>query len=80
MGKVRPTSIKRASQELVELYADRFSTDFEENKKVIDELTEIGSKRIRNRTAGYVTRLMRRQADIEARSVIDLPEGEEEAE
>ncbi|MFX0199666.1 MAG: 30S ribosomal protein S17e [Candidatus Hodarchaeota archaeon] len=80
MGKVRPTSIKRASLELVELYADRFSTDFDENKKVIDELTEIGSKRIRNRTAGYVTRLMRRQADIEARSVIDLPEGEEEEE
>ncbi len=78
MGKVRPIAIKRASKELVELYADRFSTDFEENKKVIDELTEIGSKRVRNRTAGYVTRLMRRQADIEARSVIDLPEGEEE--
>ncbi len=78
MGKVRPIAIKRAAKELVELYADRFSTDFEENKKVIDELTEIGSKRVRNRTAGYVTRLMRRQADIEARSVIDLPEGEEE--
>ncbi|MFQ5820176.1 MAG: 30S ribosomal protein S17e [Candidatus Heimdallarchaeota archaeon] len=78
MGKVRPTAIKRASQELVELYADRFSIDFEENKKVIDELAEIGSKKVRNRTAGYVTRLMRRKADIEARSVIDLPEGEEE--
>lgn len=78
MGKVRPTAIKRASQELVELYADRFSIDFEENKKVIDEFAEIGSKKVRNRTAGYVTRLMRRKADIEARSVIDLPEGEEE--
>jgi len=78
MGKVRSTAIKRASQELVELYADRFSIDFEENKKLIDELAEIGSKKVRNRTAGYVTRLMRRKADIEARSVIDLPEGEEE--
>jgi len=74
MGKVRPTSIKRASHELVEQYVDRLSTDFEENKKIVDEFMLTGSKRIRNRTAGYVTRLMRRKADIEARSVLDLPE------
>lgn len=78
MGKVRPASIKRAAKELVDLYADHLSTDFEENKKSVDELMKTGSKKIRNRTAGYVTRLMRQKADLEARSVIELPEGEEE--
>ena len=78
MGKVRPAAIKRAAHELVELYEARLSIDFEENKKVVDDVMLTGSKRIRNRTAGYVTRLMRRKADIESRSVLDLPDEEYE--
>ena len=78
MGKVRPASIKRAAQDLVEQYEDQLSIDFEGNKKIVDEFMHTGSKRIRNRTAGYVTRLMRRKADIESRSVLDLPEEEYE--
>jgi len=78
MGKVRPITIKRAARELVEQYEDRLSIDFEENKKAVDEFMLTGSKRIRNRAAGYVTRLMRRKADIESRSVLDLPEEEYE--
>ena len=78
MGKVRPITIKRAARELVELYEERLSIDFEENKKVVDDVMLTGSKRIRNRTAGYVTRLMRRKADIESRSVLDLPDEEYE--
>lgn len=66
MGKVRPTFIKRTARELLEKYRDRFKPDFEHNKRVVQELTNIRSKRIRNRVAGYITRLikieMRRQA------------------
>ncbi len=74
MGKVRPTSIKRAANEFVEKFEDKLSIDFDENKKVVNEYMETGSKRIRNRAAGYVTRLMRIKTDITERSVIDLPE------
>jgi len=66
LGKVRPTFIKRTARELLEKYRDRFKPDFEHNKRVVQELTNIRSKRIRNRVAGYITRLikieMRRQA------------------
>ena len=74
MGKVRPISIKRAAREFVEKFEDKLSIDFDENKQVVNEYMETGSKRIRNRAAGYVTRLMRIKTDITERSVIDLPE------
>jgi small subunit ribosomal protein S17e len=47
--------IKRISTELLEKYPDRFSVDFEENKKVIKEIAVVRSKILRNRIAGYIT-------------------------
>jgi len=47
--------IKRISTELLEKYPDRFSVDFEENKKIIKEIAVVRSKILRNRIAGYIT-------------------------
>ncbi len=58
MGKVRTVLVKRLSRELVERYSDSFSTDFDQNKEVVDELLTNTTKRLRNRIAGYITRLM----------------------
>jgi len=41
------------------MYPDKFTTDFEHNKKMVAELTVVDSKRVRNRIAGYITRLVR---------------------
>ncbi len=57
MGKVRTEAVKRVSRTLVESYSDRFSTDFEANKAVVNELVSTKSKKSRNWIAGYVTRL-----------------------
>ena len=59
LGKVRPTYIKRAARKLLELYRDKFTTDFEHNKRMVEELTNIRSKTLRNRVAGYITRLIK---------------------
>ena len=59
MGKVRPLFIKRTARKLVNDYGDKFSLDFEHNKRVVEELLELPSKRLRNKIAGYVTRLMK---------------------
>ncbi|HFC49141.1 MAG TPA: 30S ribosomal protein S17e [Thermofilum sp.] len=64
MGKVRPKYIKNTARRLVEMYPDRFTIDFEENKKAVMELTDITSKRIRNQVAGYITRLMKQRERI----------------
>ncbi|MEA2070069.1 MAG: 30S ribosomal protein S17e [Asgard group archaeon] len=58
MGNIRSDKIKRTAKELVAKYHDHFSTEFDENKKLVDELTTVKSKRMRNRIAGYVTRIM----------------------
>lgn len=58
MGKVRTVQVKRLSRELVDRYADSFTTDFNHNKEILDELLTNTTKRLRNRIAGYVTRLM----------------------
>ncbi|KAA0006962.1 MAG: 30S ribosomal protein S17e [Thermoplasmata archaeon] len=56
MGNIRQTNIKNTAIELVELFKDQFSDDFEHNKKKVEELTDITSKGLRNKIAGYVTR------------------------
>lgn len=59
MGKIRQGFIKRVARELVNKYPNEFTTDFEHNKKKVQELTNVTSKKIRNRIAGYVTTLVR---------------------
>jgi small subunit ribosomal protein S17e len=58
MGKVRPDHIKNLSRKLLERFPKRFNSDFENNKNLVDELTDVASIKIRNRTAGYITHLV----------------------
>jgi len=62
LGNVRPEQVKRIARELLQLYADKFTTNFNNNKKAIRSLTNISSPKLRNRVAGYVTRLLATQA------------------
>lgn len=41
---------------LLQRYPDHFTDDFQENKHRVEELTDVESKRVRNRIAGYITR------------------------
>ncbi len=65
MGRIRTKDIKDLSRSLQDVYPDRFSPDFEENKKVIADLNIMPhkSKRFRNKVAGYVVRLSRQVAE-----------------
>ena len=54
---MRPEHVKRIARELMQRYPDKFTTDFENNKKAVQLLTTISSIKLRNRIAGYVTRL-----------------------
>jgi len=61
MGRVKPKFIKSLAEKLLEAYPDRFTESFEENKKAVAELADIPSKTVRNKVAGYITRLVKRQ-------------------
>lgn len=53
---IKPAYIKNIGNELMERYPDVFTDDFESNKEKVTELTNVESKTVRNRIAGYVTR------------------------
>jgi len=58
LGKVRPEHIKRVAKELVKRFPERFTINFEDNKKLVKELTNLSSTKVRNRIAGYITHLV----------------------
>jgi small subunit ribosomal protein S17e len=62
MGNIRTSFVKRTSKELIETYEGTFTTDFDENKKLVEQFTTVSTKHLRNKIAGYVTRLVRNQS------------------
>ncbi|KAI6132983.1 40S ribosomal protein S17 [Pisolithus croceorrhizus] len=60
MGRVRTKTTKRASRMLIEKYYPRLTLDFHTNKRIIDEVATVQSKRLRNKVAGFTTHLMKR--------------------
>ncbi|KAI9487154.1 MAG: 40S ribosomal protein S17.e.B [Benjaminiella poitrasii] len=60
MGRVRTKTVKKASRVLIEKYYPRLTLDFQVNKKILDEVSIIQSKRLRNKIAGFTTHLMKR--------------------
>ncbi len=61
MGRIKTTLIKRNVHELIQMYPEKFSNDFNENKKLVTETTELYSKKLRNVMAGYLTRLTKQK-------------------
>jgi small subunit ribosomal protein S17e len=55
---IKPSYIKNLGNELVTKQRSNFSNNFEENKLQLEKSAVIGSKRVRNRVAGYITRKM----------------------
>ncbi len=62
LGKVRTEVVKRIARELVSRFPDAFSENYEDNKNKVVEFVEVEGKRLRNRIAGYITRLKRVEA------------------
>jgi small subunit ribosomal protein S17e len=53
---IKPSYIKSMGTALLEQHGKSFNGNYDDNKKVVTEITTIESKMIRNRVAGYVTR------------------------
>ncbi len=62
MGNIRPGYIKSMADLLLEEHGDAFTTDFAVNKENVTRYTDIESKAIRNRVAGYIVRQLRVKA------------------
>ena len=60
MGRVRTKTVKRAARQLIEKFYPKMRIDFHYNKRVLDDVAIVPSKRIRNKIAGYASKLMKR--------------------
>jgi len=54
--------VKKLSTELLNKYPNKFNVDFQQNKKVIDEIAKVRSKELRNQIAGYIASYINKQA------------------
>ncbi len=54
--------IKNTASELLRMYGDRFTVDFKHNRDVVKDLIDVEGTVMRNRIAGYLTRLKRHEA------------------
>jgi len=79
LGKVRIGKVKGVSKELVSKYGNVFTTDFEVNKKLVYQYSDITSKHLNNRVAGYITRLkvnQKKRDEAEAAEAAEVEEAE----
>ena len=53
---IKPKYVKQLGKVLLEKYPQAFNADFETNKESVNKLTNVESKGVRNRIAGYITR------------------------
>ncbi|GKV22452.1 hypothetical protein SLE2022_158690 [Rubroshorea leprosula] len=60
MGRVRTKTVKKSSRQVIEKYYSKMTLDFHTNKKILEEVAIIPSKRLRNKIAGFSTHLMKR--------------------
>lgn len=49
----------------MQYYEEEFTTDFETNKRLVEQYTDIRTKTVRNRVAGYMVRLVRQKIQDE---------------
>ncbi|HIG38018.1 MAG TPA: 30S ribosomal protein S17e [Candidatus Poseidoniales archaeon] len=63
MGNIRPSFIKIRALRLLEIYPDQFTDDFDTNKHLVSEYSDVDNKRMRNWIAGYITRYRQRRTD-----------------
>jgi len=62
LGNVRTEQIKRTAKELMKRFHDRFNSNFENNKKLVNSLVKGGTPKVKNQIAGYITRSMAAEA------------------
>lgn len=58
----------------MEKFPNKFGTNFDDNKRLVDQLTQGTTTRVRNKTAGYITRTIALSKAQNADDDVDIEE------
>ena len=64
MGRIKTQRVKRVTHKILNENPQMFKEDFSENKKLVSNLLDVKSKKLRNIIAGYLTRLIKSNKEI----------------
>ncbi len=65
MGRIKTMLVKRVTNQLLDAHRDKFTTEFTQNKALVEQYANVPSKKIRNIIAGYATRLKKKHEAIQ---------------
>ncbi len=58
--------VRRISEEIVAKYPGLFGADYQQNKEQLNKVAMVHSKMLRNKIAGYITKMNGREVQEEA--------------
>ena len=70
--------IKRLSMEILDGNKDKFGTDFVANKKILEELSIVRSKGLKNELAGFITKFIKREIREQEEKLLKEKESQKE--
>jgi len=62
MGRIKTQKVKSVGNDIHEKFGSKFSGDFDQNKKAVQQVAEVRSKKLRNILAGYLTHKAKKRA------------------
>jgi len=62
MGRILHGKFRRVAEEILKKYQEFFTTDYLKNRKILEVVADIPSKRLRNMIAGYITRKIKQSS------------------
>jgi small subunit ribosomal protein S17e len=65
--------IRRISEEIVQKYPDVFGLDYQANKEFLNKIALVHSKMVRNKIAGYITKMNAKAAHEEEEVAVEQP-------
>lgn len=67
MGRIKTDRVKRNAKKLYELDTKAFSLNFDKNKKSVNAMAEVRSKKLRNLLAGQISRIVKKGDTVRPR-------------
>jgi len=61
MGRILHKKFRRHAEIVLKIYKPLFTENFEKNKKILEALADLPSKKVRNFIAGYITRKIKKE-------------------